>query len=152
MSLPGSKFLFSGSHLSFKGLDGLGDGSKSNNEFLILGLDFSASGGEGILVETSNIGVESLDVGLEGDVKLGNLDKLSVENAHLLSEGVLVGVPGLKHLSKLVTDNFLVSLLGLSLTLSFGPFGQGSIEVSRNLRVLSLDDGEFVVHSNLLLL
>mgnify|MGYP003313492622 CR=1 FL=1 len=152
MSLPGSKFLFSGSHLSFKGLDGLGDGSKSNNEFLILGLDFSASGGEGILVETSNIGVESLDVGLEGDVKLGNLDKLSVENAHLLSEGVLVGVPGLKHLIKLVTDNLLVSTLGLSLTLSFRPFGQGSIEVSRNLRVLSLDDGEFVVHSNLLLL
>jgi len=104
------------------------------------------------LVETSNIGIESLDVGLEGDVKLGNLDKLSVENAHLLSEGVLVGVPGLKHLSKLVTYNLLVSILGLSLTLSFGPFGQGSIEVSRNLRVLSLDDGEFVVHSNLLLL
>lgn len=152
MGLPGSKFLLSGLQLGLKRSNGGSDRLKGDDKFLILGFDFSASGGEAVLVKTSNVGVKTLDIDLEGDVKLGNLDKLGVKLRHLGSEFVLVGVPGLKHLSKFVTDNFLVGLLGLSLTLSFGPFGQGHVEGIGHLRVLGLDDRKFVVHSNLLLL
>jgi hypothetical protein len=152
LGLPGSKFLFSSLQLSLKRRDGTGDRLERDNKFLILGLNFSAGSGEGILVKTGNVGVKTLDIGLEGNVELGNLDKLGVKLRHLGSEVVLVGVPGLKHLSKFVTDNFLVGLLGLSLTLSFGPFGQGSVEGIGDIGVLGFDDGKFVVHSDLLLL
>ena len=63
-----------------------------------------------------------------------------------MSELVLVVVPVLEHSLKEGRSDLLLSLLGLSLTLSFRPFVKGLIKVVANFSILSFDDREFVVH------
>jgi hypothetical protein len=78
LGLPGSKFLLGGSQLAFKLDDGGSDGVELGSKLLILGFDFSASGGELVLVKTANISVETLDISLESEVQMGHLGELSV--------------------------------------------------------------------------
>jgi len=78
LGLPGSKFLLGGSQLGFKLDDGASDGRELGSKLLIPGFDFSASSGELVLVKTTNISVEALDISLESDVQMGHLGELSV--------------------------------------------------------------------------
>ena len=64
--------------MAFKLDDGGSDGVELGSKLLILGFDFSASGGELVLVKTTHISVETLDVSLESDVQVGHLGELSV--------------------------------------------------------------------------
>ena len=152
LGLPGVEFSRVTLDLDLESTKFFSDVLKGNSKLFISLKDLLTFKSNIILFKTSNVTSKSFKVSLNSKSIFGHLDQLSLDISHGDLQFFLVFLPGLDHFFKRKLNLSFFSISNFSLFLGVSLKDESFSDGFFDIFVLEVDQFDFVVHSDLLLL